>query len=322
MASDAADQVFLMLQNLAVYTEPVTDPWFRASSNQDSRGYFSLSTSDVSGAWFPDAVVSGLGCAEQYQFCANHRCTAMSGLYTQDPSSLGLSAAQKAAYDVIWKSAWAANMFFIVHFLKDRFLLGGRLLHPSLISAPVAPDQWMQEAENLHNISMAILQRRIVEYANPPDLNIRPRVGTRQFIIPPTSGVEKDLCHNVKTRNPAYRSFSLASLLAIILGGVLIMVINLWLPYIVLRICRRFSGTSEWSLRKSQAWAGAHVFHLHRAVLEGQSIGPWESTNDDIPVLQDQQLFGHVEGVVEAEEDFMMRGIGQSDKKLISSIRT
>jgi len=27
------------------------------------------------------------------------------------------------------------------------------------------------------------------------------------------------------------------------------------------------------------------VFHLHKAVLEAQSVGPWEPTEDDIPVL-------------------------------------
>jgi hypothetical protein len=65
MSSAAADQVLLMLQNLAVCTEPVADARFRASSHQDSRGYSPRSPSlGVAGAWFPDPVVSGLGCAE------------------------------------------------------------------------------------------------------------------------------------------------------------------------------------------------------------------------------------------------------------------
>ncbi|KAK0751953.1 hypothetical protein B0T18DRAFT_80361 [Schizothecium vesticola] len=322
MSSAPADQVLLVLRNLAMYTEPVADPWFRASSQQDSRGYPApQSSSMVAGAWFPDDVASGLGCTEQYQFCANGGCTALSGLHNQDSRPLGLSAAQRATYDVLWTSAWAANMFFVLHFLQDRFLLGRRLLHPSLISAPVAPDQWMQEAENLHNISMAVLQRRIVEYANPPDLSIRPGTRTRAFIVAPTTAVERDICYNVKTRNPVYLSFSLARLAAILLAGIMVMVVNVCLPHVVLHLRRRLAAANERSLRKSEAWTCAHMFHLHRAVLEGRSVGPWEPTEDDIPVLHDRcRLLGHVEEVGEAEQDYMMQGYGPaSEARLIET---
>jgi hypothetical protein len=89
------------------------------------------------------------------------------------------------------------------------------------------------------------------------------------------------------------------------LAGVVVMVVNLALPHAVLRLRSRLHATSEWSLKKSQAWTSAHAFHLHRAVLEGQSIGPWVPTGDDIPVLEDRgRLFSHVEEVVEAEHSY------------------
>ncbi|KAK3358181.1 hypothetical protein B0T25DRAFT_177678 [Lasiosphaeria hispida] len=273
-----ADHLVLLLGNLAKYTEAVTDPWFRASSQNDSRGYDSLYES--AGAWYPDSVLTGLDCTEQYQFCANGRCTDLSGLYTQDPAPLNLGANQRAVYDVVWKSAWAANWFFITYFLRGDFLLAARLLHPTSISAPVAPDQWIQEIENLHNISMAVLQRRVVEYSRPPDVYIRPGVGTRRFIVPPATAEEQKLCDNIKVREPNYRSFSLASLVFILLCGLAIAAIELSLPPLVFRI-RHWKGSTE----KSQAWVGAHVFQLHKAVLESRGVGPWQPTEHEIPVL-------------------------------------
>ncbi|KAK0712094.1 hypothetical protein B0H67DRAFT_647408 [Lasiosphaeris hirsuta] len=273
-----ADQLLLLLGNLAQYTEAVTDPWFRASSQNDSRGYESLHKND--GAWYPDSVMTGLNCVEQYQFCANDACTDLSGLYTQDPSPLSLSAAQQAVYDVMWKSAWAANCFFITYFLRGDFLLATRLLHPTSISAPVAPDQWVQEVANLHNISMAVLQRRVVEYSRPPDVYIRPGVGTRQFIVAPVTAEEQALCENIKVREPGYRSFSLASLVFILLCGAAIAAVELLLPPLVFRV-RAWRGASE----KSRAWVGDYVFHLHKTVLESRGVGPWLPTEHEIPVL-------------------------------------
>ncbi|KAK1760049.1 hypothetical protein QBC47DRAFT_333883 [Echria macrotheca] len=276
------DLLLLMLQNMVLYSDPVTDLWFKASSQNDTRGYYYNTSWESSGAWIPDSVVSGLGCTEEYQFCANDQCTPLAGLYSTDPGPLGLTTQQEAVYKVVWKSAWAATLYFIAFFLRDGVLLSRRQVHPSLISAPVAADQWVQEAENMHNLSMAIIQRRVVEYSRPPNFNIRPGVGTQQFIVPPPTEAERDICHNVKTRNPAYRSFNLVPLLAILVGGILIMAVNLALPRIVFGLRRIRQGGN---VAKTKAWINTHVLHLHRSLLETRGITPWEPTEDDIPVF-------------------------------------
>ena len=285
-----ADQIIFQLQNLALYSNRVTDAFFKASTQNDSRGYANQTVPDLPNAWYPDVVVSALGCTEQYQFCANSRCTALSGLFTLDPTPLNLTAPQKAIYSVMWKSLWAANWLFVSTFFPNgKFLLATRLLHPGTgISAPVAPDQWVREAENLHNISLAVLQRRVVEYSRPPDINIRPAAGvsTRQFIVPPATEEERALCGNIKTRNLSYRSFSLASLLAILLGGLLIVVTSLILPKAVFAF-RRKQSHNEKTAYKTRAWIDESVFHLHRRVLGDVSDTViWEDTDHDIPITR------------------------------------
>lgn len=304
-AQEAADQTLIFLQNLVEYTERVTDPWFRASSKNDTRGYFSSPTTQP-GAWLPDAVVSVLSCVEQYQFCANGHCTDPSGLFDQEnpPARLALSPAQKAAYRVIWKSAWAGTLYLVVYFLNERILLARRLLHPiTYLSAPVAPDQWLREAHNLHNLSLAVLQRRVAEYARPPDVTVPHGAGvssTRDFVVTPPTQEERDLCGAIKTRNSSYRSFSLANLVVVVVGGFVLAAVNLALPRVVFKFRAWVRGEED----KTHAWRDTHIFQLHRALLESRSVGPWLPTDGDVPVLEDGALrFAHLgEGGVEGLE--------------------
>ncbi|KAK0641415.1 hypothetical protein B0T16DRAFT_496125 [Cercophora newfieldiana] len=294
LTTRTGDQLLILLQNLAMYSDPVTDPWFNATSQNDTRGYYSntsweqsgayFPSSMSSGAYFPSAVASGLGCTETYQFCANHICTPPSGLYpSQNSTLLSLTPRQEAVHKVLWKSIWAANFFLIVNFLRDDVLLAKRLLHPSLISAPVPENQWMLEAQNLHNLSMAVIQRRVVEFSRPPNFQIRPGVETARFIVPPATEEEREICYNVKTRNSVYRSFSLATLLAVIVAGLVVEAVNLGLPGLVFWLRGR-KGERDYRTRE---WIGGHVLQVQRGVLERDGVGPWEGDEQEIPVLVD-----------------------------------
>ncbi|KAK0648236.1 hypothetical protein B0T16DRAFT_506412 [Cercophora newfieldiana] len=303
-----ADQTLILLQNMVMYSEPVTDPWFRASSENETRGYYFYPSPVQPGAWNPDAFVSVLSCTEQYQFCANGHCTDPTGLFEQETpptARLRLTPAQEAAHRVIWKAAWATNFRFVVIFLSDRVLLARHLMHPiTFLSAPVAPDQWLREAHHLHNLSLAALQRRVVEYARPPDIPVPHGAGvssTRDFVVAPASQAERDLCGAIKTRNPSYRSFSLANLVVVIVAGLLLTAINLALPSLVSKVrVRRGRGQQD----KTHAWRAMHAFQLHRALLESRSVGPWVPTEDEVPVLEDGALrFANLgEGVAEGME--------------------
>lgn len=241
--------------------------------------------------------MSALGCVERYQFCANGHCTALSGLYTQAAGSvatqsLKLTPRQKAVHAVLWKAGWAARVYFPALFLEDRFLLARRFMHvpEKAYSAPVNPDQWVLEVSNLHNLSMATLQRRIVEFARPPEVFVRTGVTTHQFIVPPAPE-EETICHNVKIRNLAYTSLTLASLLLVVFAGGLVIAVGWFLPSLVFwaRSGRARRGRNDdRATFKTRAWAGDDLFQIHRAALESQGIGPWEPATNNAPVLKNR----------------------------------
>ena len=282
-----------------MYDGPVTDLWFKASSQNDTRGYSSSYPFSAPGAWYPDNVLSVLGCTEKYQFCAGGRCTNLSGIYMSEPGSpgasvLALTETQAAVYSVLWKAAWAIRLYFGGIYLEDRLLLAPRFQHFAATSAPVNPDQWILEAENLHNLSMAALQRRVVEYGSPPDLLIRRDVRTRQFIVPPPTDREASLCNNIKTRSSTHTSYSAANFLLVILAGATIIIVDFILPDLVfwVRRRRRRSANDE----KTKAWIDGQVFRLHCAVLQSRQVGPWEESTSEIPVLKEHgKMFGHVD---------------------------
>src|SRR5262249_38055218 len=113
-------------------------------------------------------------------------------------------------------------------------------------------------------------------------------VTTHRFIVPPGPD-EEAICHNIKIRNPAYASLSLAALLFVVLAGGVIIAVNWFLPSLVFRIRRRRAGDKpdgNPAAVKTQAWIGNHLFQLHRAALESHNIGPWEPTTNEAPVLK------------------------------------
>jgi len=157
-------------------------------------------------------------------------------------------------------------------------------------SAPVNSDQWVLEVSNLHNLSMATLQRRIVEFARPPEVSIRSGITTRQFVMPPAPE-EETICHNVKIRSPAYTSLTLASLLVVVFAGGLVITAGWFLPNLVFWVRSSRAGTGRNDDRatfKTRTWAGDHLFQIHRAALESRGIGPWEPATNNAPVFKNK----------------------------------
>ena len=72
-----SDIAMVTLESRVGYTSPVLDPWFRATSTKDSNltnseeEYISSSSPlGTSISYYPDRMLSILGCTEQYQFAA------------------------------------------------------------------------------------------------------------------------------------------------------------------------------------------------------------------------------------------------------------
>src|ERR1700753_2876266 len=77
-----ADISVLSITSRLSYSSQVLDPWFRATLSNDSTlidcntGFVAVVTRDYSESWYyPDRLVSFLGCTEQYQFCNNTSCS-------------------------------------------------------------------------------------------------------------------------------------------------------------------------------------------------------------------------------------------------------
>jgi hypothetical protein len=229
-----------------------------------------------------DRVVSTLGCTERYQFCANGNCSALTGLYANETQSprpylgLTLNAQQKQIFNLVWNAAWGL-MINHMPLLGDEMLVAQkyRLTAETRMSAPLPPTQWQAEVVNMANIMLAALQRRIVNYASPPNMSVPTLNGSSSslaYVTPPDDEGEQ-LCQNIRIRDASYFNFSVAGLLLILFLGGAIIGINLFCLPGMLFWARRRLGMSDFPRRE---WLEGHLLLLQRTALEGNGIGPWE----------------------------------------------
>ncbi|KAF2669763.1 hypothetical protein BT63DRAFT_412571 [Microthyrium microscopicum] len=286
LAVDSGDLTLLMLSNQAQYLGPVVDTWFSASSTEDNRNLGLASTVNAS-VYYPDSLISTMGCIEKYQYCNNDVCTPLDGYYTVSPdqdNGLHMNTRQRAVFRIMLKAAWSSKIKFLSQLVGAEGLLAQQFVEEhsgGLASAPVYPDQWKQEVENMHNISLAVLQQKVADYANQPYMETQPGIGVEKFIIPPGSPEEAELCNQIKIRSTSHTSFSLFGTILILLVGGLIILINIWLPAIVFRLRDKERVREEY---KAHDWWDSGTLQIQRAAYESQGIGPWEGAARYVPV--------------------------------------
>jgi len=279
-----ADLNIISLDNSAAYMTKVTDPWFRAE-NQSIDGQLNF--------WQSPIQFSFIAYIEQYQICSRTACTKLTGINSLAPNttgSLGLSAYQQAIYDTLWNAAWGMKVKFAIGLLGGENLLAKDFLWTTLgnISPGLPNDQWITEVMNMHNISMALLQRRIIEYALPPQVPLQDNKTSSDYVVPTYTTEGKELCSRQRVRNAAYTTFSFARLIVVVLVAGVIIATNLILGKLVAWIQVRY-GTGE---AKRISWIEAEVLQLQRVAFEGRGIGPWTGTEEDVPiVLTSDQCF-------------------------------
>src|SRR5947209_10427070 len=91
-----------------------------------------------------------------------------------------------------------------------------RLTAETRTSAPLPPTQWQAEVVNMANIMLAALQRRIVDYASPPNMSVPTLNGSSSslaYVTPPDDEGEQ-LCQKIRIRDASHFNFSVAGLLA------------------------------------------------------------------------------------------------------------
>ncbi|KAH8656594.1 hypothetical protein BGZ60DRAFT_434967 [Tricladium varicosporioides] len=276
---DDADVNILSLVNSVAYTGEVTDPLFKAW----------ISGEMVPGPgqyWISNRTLSGLGCVEQYQFCSSKSCTNLVGYYQLNDSiiqSLNLNKRQSATFKLLQQALWASRIRAMDTFLAGDWLLAKDKLYGNiLLSSPLEENHWQMEVANIHNVTLALLQRRIVEHALPPPQNW-PLAGVNKYISPPELPDEKQLCKIQMIHSSNYKSFSAFGVAFIIFGGLFLIGLNYSLPLI---LNRSWLGMGENRYRRDH-WIIDSMFQVHRLAAEGRGVEPWNGKYDDVPVTRE-----------------------------------
>ena len=273
-----SDLTLLILENSAHYIGEVSDPWFHSDI---------LETIFNATYWTPTNEVNILAYLEQYQFCSMRECTELTGLNKLRPDNggsqpLGLSLYQQQIYNILWKAAWGSKAQILVYMLGAENLLAKDYLWTSgaSFSGEIPDDQWMLEIANMHNISVAVMQRRLVEYASPPTIMLGSHENTTKYVIPANTTEARKLCRRQRMRSVKYTSFGAVTLLIIILVASVIIIVNLLLSKAVARL-QIWLGFGE---DHRFAWIEAEKLQLQRLAFEAHGIGPWIGQESDVPV--------------------------------------
>lgn len=182
-----------------VYVEPMDDPWYSAHLQFPGVVLRSHNLKGNASVWFRDNPVSVLGCAEQFQFCnphlpANSSCTSLVGLdkALNMTDSLWRSPAQNTSFSGISYAfgEYGIHLDDIVDSLGVSSLTARNSLYGG-VQGPLPNNQWQLEVQYWHSISMALLQREVVEQATGPTSET-----VYPWLVKPQTKGEQALCHN------------------------------------------------------------------------------------------------------------------------------
>ena len=245
------------------YDGEVADPWFNITVQIND----SLGT-----AWQAPVGISVLGCLEQYQFCLGDTCSKLDALYQHRTNGYGLklTVEQRAVADLMWKSLWAAQLQYSLTLTGNQILLANEavLAYTNKRSTKLPTDQWVTEAQNFANISLAMLQRRTVEYASPP-LIYR---NMPNYLIPPDSDAARALCSLTLVRSEGYTSFKGLGLII--------------LPMLALFLTLTNAALGTFARQQTPY----HYFELLRLALQSMGHRDWEGSEKTAPTIKDQEF--------------------------------
>ncbi|CAI6232924.1 unnamed protein product [Periconia digitata] len=287
-----ADVTLISIFTQAKYIDTVNDTLFSAQ-NTEQRG-------DVKFA-LPSNDLSVLGCTEQYQLCnaATEKCTELAGLYkiksTLESDALKLTRYQTASANILWKTAWGMALQWACEVLSDSLLLAQDSLFTakSQTSAPLQDGHWQREAWQLHNMSLAVMQRRVYEHASPGNFTVRPGVYSTTQLATPQDAESRDLCKRQKTRSNSSISISVMGMSIILIVGALFILLD-W--FFIQQIFWFRSFSHERSSKKAD-WTSGGTLQLQRQVLESRGVQGWKATTQDMafPVLlENERVFRHL----------------------------
>jgi hypothetical protein len=298
-----ADVTILALNNYATYTGKVTDPLFEATTNVSNQ---ILGLADTGESYVPNHVTTFLAAAVRHQFCHSKdfssSCTPLRGVYQSDPDyyqpdyhnysafTLPQRLTVGALYETIPIASFLETMLCQGQFILSahRYLSYGSAFHR--LSVAIPSNQWQIEAQNLHNISLAGMQRLLVEHASPPVFEVRPGESSLQFLTQAIQSEGLQICASQKVRSTAYTSFSALGLSIILSIGSVIIFLNFCIVDVVFFVCiqiqRWRAKSTSWVDLNRLDWTNSQFLQLQSVVLEAQGVGPWKRGGQTIPVVE------------------------------------
>jgi hypothetical protein len=276
--------IFLSMNNILFFT-PVDDAWYSALTQ--GGGIHMYGSNETIPIYFRDDPVRTLGCVERYQYCnpnlsGNSSCTPLGGIFqvSQSGAQLYQDPIQQEHFN--WSTSaiksMAAGLSEIINRLGTSALLSRNTLRKGIQSS-LPNNQWELEVENWYKVTLADVQRSILELSTGP---IDPAI--RRFLLRPNTTETKKICANQKIRSDSFVSVNLLGLTIIFAVGALIIITSLVLPIAVEHFQRRRNRYS------SLEWTTNDTLQLQRLAHEAVGAGTWKGTIDDYPTTADREM--------------------------------
>jgi hypothetical protein len=231
-----ADVFLFYLSFTGTYIEPIDDPWF--SAHQPFHQNTSIPFLETTYA--RDRPISTMGCTEQHQFCTLDKCTPLLGFGpVQDylEANIALSPAQSITLERVLMAAEKASIQQIpptlAYVSAPLLALDRRVSEHHTVSLPLPNDQWKREIEYWQSISLAQLQRTIVEYGTGQI------AAQTKYLLPPSTDAERWICQNLMIRSTVYQSFRILALSLILITGLSVILLSLWIEEVGAWLVRR-----------------------------------------------------------------------------------
>ena len=232
--------VLFLSSNNIWFLNKTADPWYSA---QELVEYLLVGNNQIP-LYAHDDAVRALGCRERFQFCnpnlpGNSSCTPLTS--SRQAFQLGFQLWQDLTQQAYFN--WSTSFFNIgidttVSIIGTAALQSRNTLSDG-IQWFIPDNQWELEVENLFKVSLASLQRSVVDQAmGPADPALLP------MLKRPNTPEEQKVCANQKIRSYSYASINVLGLVIIFAIGGLIIVMSFALPIIVRWIQKRQNSYS------------------------------------------------------------------------------
>ena len=229
-----------------------------------------------------------MGCVDQYLIVdqnSHHYANYSSALDLQNQITSNiekweLSHLQVAAFETIyWAVGNVMGIGGVVQLLEEEALQARKLVVDHL-SNPLPKNQWTIEASYWFDISLAQVQRMIVEVATgPPDPTLPGLVNSLPIFDEYTSSgtnYTQIICGSQKVRSLGYTNFNTVGFIIFVALGVAIIMS----PSIVIPTVQKFLSPD-----RQLAWITDGDLQLLRLAHEGRMIGgTWKGANENIPM--------------------------------------